>query len=303
LKPDKAPILSVNNYASKLSLGSLHWKNFRYHYSDVFHINKIEDYVRLSKLEELPLPPHRKDVFDFIFLTRGKLVRSKGLDTYEISARHFLPAYQFTTMQSLSADACGYFCHFNSDIFYKKLFQKELLQQFPFLHFTGNPVVKIDQKATAFIIQLLSRLEQEYQYDEKCNTDFVASGLLTLFFELKPYAQEIKAITDNSAYRIANEYKSLLVKHIHEKQKVSFYAALLSITPEHLNRSVKSAFGKTAHHYLDEMLLLESKVLLKQSSLNISEIAYKLGKENPGDFIRFFKSKTGITPKQYRVNV
>lgn len=138
----------------------------------------MEDYIRLSKLEELPLPPHRKEVFDFIFLTRGKLIRSKGLDTYEISAHQFffLPAYQFTTMQSLSADASGYFCHFNSDIFYKRLFQKELLQQFPFLHFTGNPVVKVNQKVAAFIMQLLSRLEQEYQYDEKCNTDFVASG-------------------------------------------------------------------------------------------------------------------------------
>jgi AraC family transcriptional regulator, transcriptional activator of pobA len=170
-------------------------------------------------------------------------------------------------------------------------------------HFTGNPLVTVDQKAVDFIIQLLNRLEQEYHYDEKCNTDFVASTLLTLFFELKPYTQEIKTITDNAAYRVANEYKSLLVKNIHEKQKVSFYAGLLSISPEHLNRSVKTAFGKTAPHYLNEMLLLESKVLLKQSLLNISEIAYKLGKENRGDFIRFFKSKTGITPKQYRVSV
>ena len=78
---------------------------------------------------------------------------------------------------------------------------------------------------------------------------------------------------------------------------------MLAVSPEHLNRSVKSAFGKTAHHYLDEMILLEAKVLLKQSRFNISEIAYKIGKENPGDFIRFFKSKTGITPKQYRANV
>ena len=92
------------------------------------------------------------------------------------------------------------------------------------------------------------------------------------------------------------------MKHIHENQKISFYADILAVSPEHLNRSIKSAFGKTAHNYLDEMLLLEAKVLLKQSTFNISEIAYQIGKETPGDFIRFFKSKTGTTPKQSRIN-
>jgi AraC-like DNA-binding protein len=150
---------------------------------------------------------------------------------------------------------------------------------------------------------LLQRLEQEYRLDEKCNTDFAASALLTLFFEINRFTQPLKNKADNAALRIANEYKKLLQRHIFEKQKVSSYADMLAVSPEHLNRSVKSAFGKTAHHYLDEMLLLEAKVLLKQSTLNVSEIAYKIGKESPGDFIRFFKSKVGITPKQYRVNV
>ena len=255
-------------------------------------------------MAELPLPPHQKEVFDFIFLTNGKTVRNKSVESYEFSKNQFffLHAYQITTMQSMTADACGYYCHFNSDIFYNKLFQKELLLQFPFLHFTGNPIVEIDAKFAAFTIHLLKRLEQEYRSGEKCNPDFVARTLLTLFFEIKPFAQIISSITDNSAYPIDNEYKKLLVNHIHENQKISFYADILAVSPEHLNRSIKSAFGKTTHNYLDEMLLLEAKVLLKQSTFNISEIAYKIGKETPGDFIRFFKSKTGTTPKQYMIN-
>ncbi len=305
LKATDIPLLSVTNYGMQLSIGSMDWKDFRYKSVDFFHINKIEDYVRLSQLKELPLPPHRKEVFDFIFLTKGSALRSKGLDEYQFITNQFffLPAYQVTAMKAMSADATGYYCHFNADIFYKKLFQKELLQQFSFMHFTGNPVVETDNNTARFIKQLLSRLQQEYRADDNCRIDFVASTLLTLFFAIQPFAKQLPHIIDNAAYRIANDYKALLLKHIFEKQKVSFYADMLAISPEHLNRCVKSAFGKTAHHYLDEMLLLEAKVLLKQSALNINEIAYKIGKENPGDFIRFFKSKTHITPKQYRSKV
>ena len=100
-KDIKAPLLNVSNYGIKLSLGSMEWKNFHFQAENAFHINRIEDYVRLSKLAELPLPPHSKEVFDIIFLTNGKTVRSKSVESYEFSKNQFffLPAYQITTMQ------------------------------------------------------------------------------------------------------------------------------------------------------------------------------------------------------------
>ncbi len=283
----------------------MEWENFHYKTGNIFHVNSMEDYVRLSQLKELPLPHHRKEVYDFIFLTKGTIVRSKGLDTFTFSKNtfFFLPASQVTHMQSATWDVSGYYCHFDAGIFYNRLFQKELLQQFSFLHFIGYPLVEADDKTALFALQLLQRLEEEYKRDEHCNTDVAASILLALFFDINRFARQQTATADNAALRIANEYKKLLQQHIFEKQKVSAYADMLAVSPEHLNRSVKAAFGKTAHHYLDETILLEAKVLLKQSSLNISEIAYKIGRENPGDFIRFFKSKTGITPKQYRANI
>jgi AraC family transcriptional regulator, transcriptional activator of pobA len=48
------------------------------------------------------------------------------------------------------------------------------------------------------------------------------------------------------------------------------------------------------------MLLLEAKVMLRQTNLSISEVAFKLSERNPSDFSRFFKNKTGFTPKQYK---
>ncbi len=48
------------------------------------------------------------------------------------------------------------------------------------------------------------------------------------------------------------------------------------------------------------MILLETKVLFKQPNFKITEIAFKIGKNESTDFTHFFKSRTGIKPLEYR---
>jgi YesN/AraC family two-component response regulator len=75
---------------------------------------------------------------------------------------------------------------------------------------------------------------------------------------------------------------------------------MLAITPDHLNKCVKATIGKTSQELLADMIILEAKVLLKQTSLSISEIAFKFSETNPSDFSRFFKNKIGLSPKEFR---
>jgi AraC-like DNA-binding protein len=74
----------------------------------------------------------------------------------------------------------------------------------------------------------------------------------------------------------------------------------LNVTPNHLNKCVKTTTDKTAQDLLNEMLILEAKSLLKYSNLQIAEIAVKLCNQTPSNFARFFKSQTGISPKEYQ---
>ena len=75
---------------------------------------------------------------------------------------------------------------------------------------------------------------------------------------------------------------------------------MLAVSPNHLNKCVKTVTGKSAHDLLSEMILLEAKVLLKQTSQSVSEIAFQIGRNEISDFVRFFKSKTGMSPGEYR---
>jgi AraC family transcriptional regulator, transcriptional activator of pobA len=299
-KSNDIPVWELNEMSSH-HFGIAQKQLFPSSFHHLFHINKIEDYRDKIRF---PLPPHRKQVYDFLFLTKGMTLRSKALHPYQIEANtfFFLPAYQITNHDFISPDTEGYYCHFNFDVFTNHLPQHNILRDFPFLQFIGNPIVEIDEATNPFVLNILHRLESEYQKEKIESFDIVTVYLLALFTELKRFYTPSVSTKKNTALMITQNFKDALSRHIYEKQKVVEYADMLAVSPNHLNKCVKAATGQSAQDILNDMILLEAKVLLKQTDMQISEIAYKLSQQNHSDFSRFFKSKTGMTPKEYKQN-
>lgn len=275
------------------------WAPDAWRHNEVFHVEKIESYKDNLKL---PLQPHRRTVYFFMLVTKGKVIRSKGLTNYEILPGHcfFLPAYQITSLEHISADAEGYYCHFLPDIFNQRWIKKAPMIDFPFFQLIGNPVVQI--KNSERIIPLLKTLENEYQKNEKKQLGLIALYLLTLLSEVELQLEPVKEQKNNAAAILTQRYKNALSELIHEKKTIFEFAEHLSVTANHLNKCVKSITGQSAHQLFDEMRLLEAKVLLQQTELSIGEIAFKIGQFDPSDFSRLFKSKMNMTPQQYRQN-
>ncbi|MBD0296749.1 MAG: AraC family transcriptional regulator, partial [Flavisolibacter sp.] len=139
-------------------------------------------------------------------------------------------------------------------------------------------------------------LQQEYFVDLTSGEEKV----IDLLVEVKQFYGTRTRPNENAAFRVTQQYKEALMQFVYDKQSVSDYADLLAVTPNHLNRCIKAVTGKSAQELLSDMIVMEVKALLRQTSLSISEIAFKIGKEDPSDFTRFFKSKTGMPPSEYR---
>lgn len=298
------PIIDANQLITNLHKESKSFIAFTTKVHSNFHINRIEDYMKIVDFPtQSDIVPRRISVYSFFFLTKGRSIRSKGLDSYDFGENtfFFLPAYQITTHQEICFGSEGYYCHFDMELLNVDYKTKDLINEFIFLEFNANPIVMIDEQAKARIIPLLERLIQEYNAGENCKFDILRVYLMAVFTELKAFVGASKPSTSNSAFLITEQYKKYLSQYIYEKQKIADYAELLTISPNHLNKCVKITLGKSAHDLLKEMLLLEAKFLLKQSNLNISEIAFKIGRNEISDFGRFFKSQTGFSPSEYRL--
>lgn len=296
-KSEKVPLLEING------LDEFHFgnTNLKFIFSDshsVFHINRLEG---MNEKLNFPLPPHRKTVFDLIFLTKGSSTRSKGLNKYTFGENQFffLPANQITSHESMSEDAEGYFLHFDEKIF-RSLSLSHVLKDFPFLDFLSNPIVSIPKEMQKIFLSIFERLEDIYKDLKKQELSLVGYYLLVLLTEVKKFVIIEKSINKNSSAILTHQYKNLLTQHIHQKQKVSEYADILSVTANHLNKCIKQTTNKTAQDLLNDMLIMEAKSLLKYSNLHISEIAVQLCNQTSSNFARFFKKQTGISPKAYQ---
>lgn len=298
MKKSQVPLLQPSEF-DEYVFDTLIWKTVSRPFFNQFHVIRLEEYKNHLIIPQLP---HRRSVCFFIFLTKGEIIRSKALTQYEVKAGSFffLPAFQITTFDYVSEDAEGFYCHFSQEIFNVGHWKNEVLKDFSFLQLAGHPVVEIEETLHQIIVNIFMRLENVNQVLTSDKFELLSSYLYTLFVEInqcsKPQIKPLK----NAALRITQQFKNALTQYIYEKHSVSEYADLLAISPNHLHKCVKTVTGKSAHDLLDEMRILEAKVLLKQTNLSIADIAFKIGKVDPSDFSRFFKAETGITPKEYR---
>lgn len=264
-------------------------------YSQVFHINRLED-MRPKLI--FPIPPHRKGLYDFIFITKGDSLRSKGLNSYHFGKYQFffLPPLQITSHEHLSLDATGFFVYFAPELFSENV---HLLHSFNFLKFNMNPVVTIPVQDLAIFQNIFERLLviNELQDDRHLST--IAWYLLALFSEVNRYTEVSEDLNMDSASTITQQYKNALTQHIYTHRTIKDYASLLHITPNHLNKCVKKTLNKTAQSLLNEMIILEAKSLLRYSDMTVQQIALTLHKSSGSNFSRFFKRETGTSPTTY----
>jgi YesN/AraC family two-component response regulator len=257
----------------------------------------LESYIH--KLS-FPLPPHRKTVHDFIYLKKGKSQRSKGLNKYDFkkSELFFLPAFQITEHQAMDEDTKGFYIHFDEKIFHF-LPKNFLNDNYSFFQIQSNPVIHLTEETQSAIDPILERILFLYEDERETDINLVAMYFLSVFEEIKKDLPILKKRTKNAFSQITEQYKNALAIHIYQNQSITYYAHILNVSPNYLNKCVKNSINKTAQDLLNEMLILEAKTLLKLSNLQIAEIAVKLCNQTPSNFARFFKNQTGITPKEY----
>ncbi len=83
---------------------------------------------------------------------------------------------------------------------------------------------------------------------------------------------------------------------------VQFLSEELNISPSYLSDMLRTLTGRSAQHHIHNKLVEKAKEMLSISELTVNEIAYQLGFEYPQSFSRLFKSKSGVSPMEFRAS-
>lgn len=129
--------------------------------------------------------------------------------------------------------------------------------------------------------------------------ELIVHLLRYLYLELfNAYQKEATLKTDRKDIRkeeLANKFFELIMKHFKENKDVAFYADKLCITSKYLTMVIKETSGKSAKDWIVEYVILEIKTLLKNTNMNIQEIAIRTNFANQSSLGRFFRKHTGMS--------
>ena len=106
---------------------------------------------------------------------------------------------------------------------------------------------------------------------------------------------------DGSRARSLTEaYTALIEQEFRRPVGVSHFARALGVTPTHLARVCRGVSGRAALDLLTDRRHFEACRLLKDTDLPVSEVARQTGFRSPAYFTRAFKTRSALTPTEFR---
>ena len=206
-----------------------------------------------------------------------------------------------------AVDSEGWSLVFHPDLF-RKSGLSENMNKYSFFHYDSNEALHISAEERNSIQELLVKINQEYsQKLDRHSQNLIVSNIeLFLDYCLRFYDRQFFSRTNLNNDTIS-KFERFLVNYYETEQvdkqgipSVDYCAKELSISPNYLSDLLKKETGKTALEHIHFFLIERAKNSLLNSSDSISGIAYSLGFEYPQRFSNLFKSKTGMSPKEYR---
>lgn len=106
--------------------------------------------------------------------------------------------------------------------------------------------------------------------------------------------------TSVRAFSIFEQFIRILSKEYVKHRDVSWYANELTITSKYLSDAVKMVSGRTASSWINVFVMTEIKSMLRNTDLNIKEIAEELHFPNQSLLGKYFRKYAAMTPSEYR---
>ncbi|MBB6108822.1 transcriptional regulator, AraC family [Mucilaginibacter lappiensis] len=196
----------------------------------------------------------------------------------------------------------GYIINFSTSFIQSFLLQHGYLDNFSF--FSGNladAVINLPAETYAAIKPLFENILTEVTNPGTSAADMIRLLMLQIFIRVNRVTA-ISAVNNNSSYNqtLLKNFKNLIEHHYTDIRLPKDYAAMLYITPNHLNAVCKDMMGIPAGEMIRNRVMLEAKRMLTNPQLSISEISLKLNFSDNSYFTKFFKKLEDTTPEEFR---
>ena len=182
------------------------------------------------------------------------------------------------------------------------------IKQYGYFDYSVNEALHLSEKEEATITNIMQNIEQEYRSNiDNFSRDVMVSQIeLLLNYSNRFYHRQF--ITRQKASNdLLVKLEDLLTEYFDKQNDsqsglptVKYVADKLNVSPNYLSDMLRTLTGQNAQQHIHNKLIEKAKETLSTTSLSVSEIAYRLGFEHAQSFNKLFKSKTHLSPLEFR---
>lgn len=267
-----------------------------------FGISKMESiYIeRDGKVDE----PHRHNYYTVLVVYKAKGIHKIDFNSYELNDYQIYFVSPGQVHQIIEEEVSkGYAMTFSTQFLVENAIHSSFIKSLSLFNDYGqSPPLKPNHKQFKKLQTYVEEVSNLYNSTAKMK-ELSIGALLKLFLIDCNNLCSINPVESNydiSENRVVSKFKTQVNESYKKEHSTSYYADQLHITPDHLNRIIKSTIGKTAKEYIQSRLITEAKRLLYFSKLSNKEIGFEIGFNEPANFSAFFKKCTGFSPSNFK---
>lgn len=275
-----------------------------------FALHDLNEYLKTNQCQAVK--PHIHSFYQIIWFKRGHGKHAVDFKAYDVfdNAIFFIAPNQihyFDDQQHYE----GVLLHFN----HLFLVQDESPLDFMLnCNLFNNPFqqpsccigVGIDTILDQYILQMKVELESEESFGKEM---ILRNYLKSFLIQIQREKNHFEKVSDPQS-PIFDEKRMILMKFItliDENYKkgysVTEYARLLHISSRSLSDLTQNQINKTPSQMIHERIILEAQRLLLYSELNVNQVGYRLGFDDPSYFVKYFKKYISLSPSEFKKSV
>ncbi|MBD1363353.1 helix-turn-helix transcriptional regulator [Mucilaginibacter sp. ZT4R22] len=182
------------------------------------------------------------------------------------------------------------------------------IKQYGFFSYSTNETLHLSEDEKATIIEVFKMIENELKGRiDDFSQDVVISQIeLLMNYANRFYKRQFitrKAVNNDLLQKleeVLNLYFNNEIALTQGLPTVGYLAEKLNLSPSYLSDMLRSLTGQNAQQHIHDQLIEKAKEKLSTTNLSVSEVAYVLGFEHSQSFSKLFKTKTNLSPVQFR---
>ena len=214
-----------------------------------------------------------------------------------ISERHIIDEFEATPDFSC-------ICFMVSTDFYHSFVQNVKNVSSLLLFSRNYPVVELTQEESSVFSNFYQAIRMKMEHTtHHYRTELIKTLLLAMFYDMSNVIWRVgqkKPVKMRRGDAIFEQFIRLVEEHYRTERRVSWYADQLNISGKYLSEIIKQVSRRTPNQWIDDYVVLEIRVMLKNTTKSVRDIAQELNFANQSFLGKYFKEHVGMSPTEFR---